>query len=98
MTDLAPLASELRHRRIPSAVAEDLLRRQQAVADRPTSAVAEHNFATGLGDAGFWKAAEHHVRAAFTKVATLSKLGSCWRESCSRTASRVKRRRRSTKP
>ncbi|WP_135212291.1 2OG-Fe(II) oxygenase family protein [Vitreimonas flagellata] len=67
MTEVVPLVAELRRRRIPSVVAQDILRREQAVADRPTSAVAEHNFAAGLGDAGFWKAAEQHVRAAFAK-------------------------------
>lgn len=40
---------------------------RQAVSLNPASAVAEHNLAGALGDAGRWREAETHLRAAFRK-------------------------------
>ena len=46
---------------------EALLRYGAAVAANPKSAVAEHNLAGALGDAGRWTEAEQHIGAAFRK-------------------------------
>jgi tetratricopeptide (TPR) repeat protein len=40
---------------------------RQAVSVNPASAVAEHNLAGALGDAGRWREAEPHLRSAFLK-------------------------------
>ena len=46
---------------------EAIVRYGEALAASPQSAVAEHNLASALGDAGLWTLAEPHLRASFAK-------------------------------
>jgi len=64
IADLARRANELKGEgRLEDAVG--LL--EQIVRASPSSGVAEHNLAAGLGDLGRWAEAEPHLRAAFKK-------------------------------
>jgi tetratricopeptide (TPR) repeat protein len=65
--DAAALMREAHALKAAGRLEEALGLYRQAVSVNPASAVAEHNLAGALGDAGRWREAEPHLRSAFLK-------------------------------
>ena len=65
--DSKALTAQAQSSRAGSRLNQAVDRSRRAVAAAPSSAVAEHNLAAALGDAGRWAEAEVHVRNAFAK-------------------------------
>jgi tetratricopeptide (TPR) repeat protein len=65
--DYSTLVREAHELKAAGRLDEAAARYGEAVAANPRSAVAEHNLAACLGDAGHWAEAEPHISAAFGK-------------------------------
>jgi len=61
------LAAEASALQAAGKLGEAIVARRKIVSLQPKSAVAEHNLAAVLGDAGRWREAHRHIRRAFDK-------------------------------
>lgn len=54
-------------RKTPRHLQDAIARNRETAAAKPLSAVAEHNLASALGNAQYWREALIHIRSAFRK-------------------------------
>lgn len=65
--DPKQLASEALALKAAGRIGDAIMVYRRLVAAAPNDPIAEHNLAVALGDAGHWREAETHIRAAFAK-------------------------------